>query len=101
MESRSLLVTPVLLTRCLIINDSFGIRCSFGLFQITIAEDLNWLHTNFSLTLLVQNLGWGMGQQIFYAIIDRIGDKKIIFGGALLYIIGLVFSANSTLPIEH
>ena len=55
MASRSLLVTPVLLTGCLIITVSFGIRRSFGLFQITIAEDLNRLRANFSLTLLVQN----------------------------------------------
>ena len=41
MASRSLLVTPVLLTGCLIITVSFEIRRSFGLFQITIAEDLN------------------------------------------------------------
>ena len=101
MASRSLLVTPVLLTGCLIITVSFGIRCSFVLFQITIADDLNWLRANFSLTLLVQNLCWGMGQQIFHAIIDQFGDRRAIFGGALLYIIGLVFSANSTLPIEH
>lgn len=101
MTARAPLFTPVLIVSCLIIIVSFGIRAAFGVFQIPIAEDLGWLRADFSLAIAIQNLAWGIGQPLFGAMAEKIGDRKAIIIGAVLYAAGLVLSANSINPIEH
>ncbi len=95
------LFTPVLIVGCVIIMVSFAVRASFGVFQIPIAEEFGWLRTEFSLAIAIQNLAWGIGQPIFGALAEKIGDRKAIILGALVYAAGLVLSAGSTTPIEH
>ena len=95
------LVTPVLLVGCLIILVSFAIRASFGVFQIPIAQEFGWLRAEFSLAIAIQNLAWGIGQPIFGAIAEKIGDKKAIVIGALVYAAGLIFSSYSSTPGAH
>ena len=95
------LVTPVLVAGCAIILVSFAIRSSFGVFQIPIAEEFGWLRTEFSLAIAIQNLAWGIGQPIFGALAERIGDRIAIILGAVLYAAGLVLSGFATSPIEH
>ena len=98
--AKTSLVTPVLLVGCLIILVSFAIRASFGVFQIPIAQEFGWLRAEFSLAIAIQNLAWGIGQPIFGAIAEKIGDKKAIVIGALVYAAGLIFSSYSS-TIEH
>ena len=95
------LFTPVLITGCIIILVSFAVRASFGVFQIPIADDLGWLRTEFSLAIALQNLAWGIGQPIFGAIAEKMGDRKAILMGAIIYAVGLVLTAMSTAPIAH
>jgi MFS family permease len=94
-------VTPVLIAGCLILTISFALRSGFGVFQIPISEEFGWLRSEFSLAIAIQNLAWGIGQPIFGAIAEKIGDRKAIIFGALLYATGLVLSAGATTPIEH
>lgn len=70
------LFTPVLIASCLIVLVSFAIRSAFGVFQIPIAEDLNWARSEFSMAIAIQNLFWGIGQPIFGAIAEKIGDRR-------------------------
>ena len=99
--AKTSLVTPVLLVGCLIIVVSFAIRASFGVFQIPIAQEFGWLRAEFSLAIAIQNLAWGIGQPIFGAIAEKIGDKKAIVIGALVYAAGLIFSSYSSTPGAH
>ncbi|QBF29861.1 MFS transporter [Thalassococcus sp. S3] len=101
MTQSARLFTPLLIVSCLIITVSFAIRASFGVFQIPIAEEFGWLRTEFSLAIAIQNLAWGVGQPIFAAIAEKIGDRKAIVLGALTYAAGMVLTAMSTTPIEH
>ena len=101
MDHRAPLFTPVLLVGCVIIVISFAVRASFGVFQIPIAEEFGWLRAEFSMAIAIQNLAWGVGQPIFGAIAEKIGDRKAIIIGAIVYAAGMVLSANSTTPIEH
>ena len=101
MSSRTSIFTPVLIVGCIFSVVSFGIRSAFGVFQIPIAEEFGWLRAEYSLALAIQNLAWGIGQPIFGAIAEKIGDRKSILFGALLYALGLVLSAFATTPIEH
>jgi MFS family permease len=95
------LFSPILIASCIILLVSFGIRASFGVFQIPIAEDFGWPRSEFSLAIAIQNLAWGFGQPLFAAIAERFGDRKAIVLGALCYAVGLVLSAYSVTPEGH
>jgi|TARA_R110002126_G_scaffold9774_1_gene43711 predicted MFS family arabinose efflux permease len=100
-EKNPSIFTPVLIVGCLIIMVSFAIRASFGVFQIPIAAEFGWLRSEFSLAIAIQNLAWGFGQPIFGALAEKIGDRRAIVIGSVVYAVGLVLSANSVSPIEH
>lgn len=99
--TKSSLFTPVLMAGCIVIMISFAIRASFGVFQIPIAEEFGWLRTEFSLAIAIQNLAWGIGQPFFGALAEKIGDRKAIIAGAVLYAAGLVLSSAATSPEAH
>jgi MFS family permease len=101
MQKSTPLFTPVLIAGCVIMLISFAIRSSFGVFQIPIAEEFGWLRAEFSLAIAIQNLAWGIGQPIFGAIAERIGDRKAIILGALTYAAGLVLSSFAVSPEAH
>ena len=98
---KSPLFSPVLIVGCVIIMVSFAIRASFGVFQIPIAEEYGWLRAEFSLAIAIQNLAWGIGQPFFGAMAEKIGDRKAIIIGAVIYALGLILSAGSDTPIAH
>jgi MFS family permease len=100
LERNPSIFTPVLIVGCLIIMVSFAVRASFGVFQIPIAAEFGWLRSEFSLAIAIQNLAWGIGQPIFGAVAEKIGDRRAIVIGSVVYAIGLVLSANSMSPIE-
>jgi MFS family permease len=101
MQSKTPLFTPVLLVGCFIIVVSFAVRASFGVFQIPIADGFGWLRSEFSLAIAIQNLAWGIGQPIFGAIAERVGDRKAIILGTLMYAAGLVLSSFAISPQAH
>ncbi|WP_300032794.1 MFS transporter [uncultured Roseobacter sp.] len=101
MSERAPLFTPVLIVGLVIIMVSFAIRSTFGLFQIPIAEEFGWLRAEFSLAIAIQNLAWGIGQPLFGALAEKIGDRRAIVLGAVFYALGLVLSANAVSPLEH
>jgi MFS family permease len=101
MSAKASLFTPVLLVGCAIIIVSFAIRSAFGVFQIPIADEFGWLRAEFSLAIAIQNLAWGVGQPLFGALAEKIGDRKAILMGGVIYAIGLVLTAASTTPLEH
>lgn len=101
MQKSAPLFTPVLIVGSLIVLIGFAVRASFGVFQIPIAEDFGWMRADFSLAIAIQNLAWGIGQPIFGAIAERIGDRKAIIMGAVAYALGLLLSAGATTPIAH
>ncbi len=101
MQSKAPFFTPVLLVGCCIIVVSFAVRASFGVFQIPIADGFGWLRSEFSLAIAIQNLAWGIGQPIFGAIAERVGDRKAIILGALMYAAGLILSSFAISPQAH
>ncbi|MCY4005292.1 MAG: MFS transporter [Rhodobacteraceae bacterium] len=99
--TQNALITPVLVAGCAIILVSFAIRASFGVFQIPIADEFGWARAEFSLALAIQNLAWGIGQPLFGAFAERIGDRAAIIVGTLFYVVGLVLSSFATSPEAH
>ena len=81
--ARATLFTPVMVAGCVILLVNFGIRASFGLFQIPIAGEFGWPRAEFSLAIAIQNLAWGFGQPAFGALAERFGDRLAITAGAV------------------
>jgi len=100
-QTSDALFNPVLIAGCIIILISFAIRSSFGLFQIPIAEEFNWLRADFSFAIAIQNLFWGIGQPLFSAVAEKYGDRKAIIAGAITYAAGLVLSSYAITPGQH
>ena len=101
MSKSSSLFTPVLIAGCLIVMVSFAIRSAFGVFQIPIAEEFGWLRAEFSLAIAIQNLAWGIGQPFFGALAEKIGDRKAIIVGGIVYAAGLILSSYAITPGAH
>jgi len=101
MNNTRSIFTPVLIASGFVLFLSFAIRASFGVFQIPIAAELNWFRSEFSLAIAIQNLAWGLGTPIFGAVAERLGDRRAIFVGTLLYAAGLVFSAYTASALGH
>jgi len=99
--TQSRLMTPVLIAGAAVLLIGFAIRASFGVFQIPISTEFAWPRAEFSLAIAIQNLAWGIGQPIFGAMAERIGDRKAIILGALMYAAGLLLSAFATSPLAH
>jgi MFS family permease len=100
-ETKAPLLSPVLIASCAILLVGFGIRASFGIFQIPIAEEFGWPRAEFSFAIAIQNLAWGFGQPVFGAIAERFGDRRAIVLGALCYAVGLALSAYAVTPGGH
>ena len=84
-RTRASLFTPILIGGSVILMLGFGVRASFGVFQIPIADEFGWPRMEFSLAIAIQNLAWGIGQPVFAAIGERFGDRRAIILGALVY----------------
>jgi MFS family permease len=98
MTSKAPLITPVLIAGCFVLMLGFAIRASFGVFQIPIADEFGWARAEFSLAIAIQNLAWGIGQPLFGAVAERLGDRKAIVAGALMYSAGLLLTAFAITP---
>ena len=96
------LLTPVLAVGCIIVLVGFAIRASFGVFQIPIQEEYGWARAEFSLAIAIQNLAWGFGAPFFGALAEKMGDRRAIVLGSILYALGLVLTAgaNTALSIQ-
>lgn len=101
MQAKTPLFTPVLIVGCMIILLSFAVRASFGVFQIPIAEEFGWLRAEFSLAIAIQNLAWGIGQPLFGALGEKLGDRVAIIVGGITYAAGLVLSSMAVTPEAH
>lgn len=93
--------TPILVAASLVLMISFAIRASFGVFQIPIANDLGWFRTEFSLAIAIQNLSWGIATPFFGAFAEKLGDRKAILVGVLIYALGLSLSSIATTASGH
>ena len=93
--------TPILIAASLVLLVSFAIRASFGVFQIPIANDLGWFRTEFSLAIAIQNLAWGIATPLFGAFAEKLGDRKAIVVGVLVYASGLGLSSMASTATGH
>ena len=78
----------------LILGIAMGTRNAFsGLFLQPISADMQWGREVFSFAIALQNLVWGAAQPFIGYIADRYGAKRVLIVGAVLYAVGLVWTA--------
>ncbi len=92
-------VTLALVAVSIILGIAMGTRNTFsGLFLQPISADLRWGREVFSFAVALQNLVWGAAQPFVGYVADRWGAKRVLVGGAVLYVAGLVWTAFLSNP---
>lgn len=87
---------PVLISACLLLILSFGIRSGFGLFLQPMSAANDWGRDVLALALAIQNLAWGLSAVVAGGLVNRFGTAKVLLGGIALYGLGTVGMAYST-----
>ncbi|MBL8485556.1 MAG: MFS transporter [Rhodocyclaceae bacterium] len=80
----------------LIVCVAMGIRHTFGLFLTPMSVAHQWEREVFSFAMALQNLMWGAAQPFAGLLADRWGAKRVLWGGAALYALGLLGMAHAS-----
>src|SRR5262247_3682748 len=88
----------VLVCGCLIMTISFGIRAGFGLFLQPMSLEYGWGREVFSFSIALQNLMWGALGAVAGGFADRYGPGRVVAGGAICYVLGLIGLAYIATP---
>ena len=78
---------------------SFGVRSAFGLFADPFSHSHNWPREIFAFSLAIQNIAWGLSQPIAGYIADRFGAFRVLVGGGIAYVAGMVWMIFGSHPI--
>ena len=78
----------VLISACLVVLVSMGIRQTWGLFYQFFESDLGINRTQFGLAIGVQMLFWGITAPLFGMVADKYGSNRAAFVAFLFYIVG-------------
>ncbi|MEM7669796.1 MAG: MFS transporter, partial [Pseudomonadota bacterium] len=83
----------------IVLSLSFGVRSVFGVILDPISDTHNWPREIFSLSMAIQNIVWGLGQPIFGWIADRYGDRRALWLGFGVYLVGMLVSVYGQTPL--
>jgi predicted MFS family arabinose efflux permease len=86
---------PILIGASVMLSLAMGLRQSLGIFMPPLTKDTGIAVSHFTIAIAVQNLVWGALQPLAGAWAVRLGMRKLMVGGALLYILGLVLLATT------
>jgi predicted MFS family arabinose efflux permease len=83
----------ILIGAAVLLSIGMGLRQSLGLFLTPVTRDLALTAADFTLTIAIQNIVWGLSQAPVGAIADRFGLRITLVAGTMLYVAGLVVMA--------
>lgn len=86
----------ILAGAAIMLSLSMGMRQSFGLFQTHMIREIGITAADFSLAISIQNIVWGATQPFVSMIADRYGNRKVLLGGVLVYIVSLLVMRSAT-----
>lgn len=86
---------PILVGAALMLSISLGLKQSLGIFMLPLTRDIDISASDFTLAIAVQNIVWGFLQPFAGAWALRLGFRRLMLGGSLLYVFGLVLLATS------
>jgi predicted MFS family arabinose efflux permease len=92
--------TPTVVLVCggIVVGLSMGLRHGFGLFLQPISGDMGWGRETFAFAIAVQNLVWGASQPFAGMLADKHGSGRVVLGGALLFVAGLLLMSFPVSP---
>ncbi len=74
---------------------AFGVRSSFGLFVVSLHDNVGFSIFLLSIVFAIQNLLWGIAQPLAGAWADTRGAKPVIITGGVVYALGIILMATS------
>jgi MFS family permease len=83
----------ILIGAAVLLSIGMGLRQSIGLFLTPVTRDLALTAADFTLTIAVQNIVWGLSQAPAGAIADRFGLRLTLVAGTVIYVAGLALMA--------
>ena len=83
----------ILIGAAVLLSIGMGLRQSIGLFLTPVTRDLALTAADFTLTIAIQNIVWGLAQAPAGAIADRFGLRVTLVAGTVIYIAGLAAMA--------
>lgn len=90
---------PLVLAGGLVMGLALGTRHVQGLFLLPVTQDQGWSRDTFSFAMALQNLVWGMSQPLLGMVADRFGSTRVVSGGLICGLAGLVVMSLSESPI--
>ena len=88
MQTRYTVIT-VMMTACICSFMSMGVRQSFGLFLDPLVAAQVVSNSEFSLSIALQNIIWGIMAPVFGMYVDRHGFVRMVAAGGFCYAAGL------------
>ncbi|CFM37384.1 MFS permease [Bordetella pertussis] len=86
---------PIILAAGIVLGLSLGQRHSVGLYQLPLVQSFGLTRETFSFAIAIQNIVWGLAQPFSGYLADRYGTARVVAGGALLYVAGLLLTTVS------
>ncbi|MCY4033037.1 MAG: hypothetical protein OXF19_03310, partial [Hyphomicrobiales bacterium] len=89
----------IMLAGGIVLALAFGVRSVFGGVIEPLSNELfDGRIEIFSLSIAIQNLIWGVAQPAFGILADKYGDRKALWLGFFLYVLGMVVCIVGTSP---
>lgn len=92
-EKLSARAWTMILAGAAVVTLSMGVRQAFGLFLPPMNQDLGVGRDAFGFAVAIQNLLFGLAQPFVGAWADRYGAGRIVAGGAVVYLLGLLLAS--------
>jgi sugar phosphate permease len=78
----------ILIGAAVLLSVGMGLRQSLGLFLTPLTRDLALTATDFTLTIAIQNIVWGVSQAPVGAMADRFGMRITLVAGVPPAVVG-------------
>lgn len=91
--------TAIVVAGALMLSLNMGLRQTFGLFLEPMTGALSVSYAAFGLAIAIQNLLWGALTPLCGALADRYGTGRVLVGGGVLYVAGLLVMAWVQTPL--
>ncbi|MGE5271055.1 MAG: MFS transporter [Thiohalocapsa sp.] len=85
----------ILVGSAVLLSLGMGLRQSLGLFLTPVTRELGVTAAQFTLSVAIQNIVWGLSQAVVGALADRFGLRITMMGGAAIYVAGLAVMATA------
>ena len=84
----------------IIVGLSMGFRHAQGLYLLPFTQHFQMTRETYSFAIALQNIVWGLASPLTGMLADRYGSGKVLFGGAILFVLGVLLMPYSGTRLE-